>query len=67
MPVTLPFSMTGMSYICGGSPLAAQFPTNPIATYKFQMVTLEREEAIYTAVCRMARAVESNNLIPKMS
>ena len=38
--------MTGMSYICGESPLGAQLPTNPIATCKFQMVTFGREEAI---------------------
>ena len=38
--------MTGMLYICGESPHGAQLPTNPIATCKFQGVTLGREEAI---------------------
>ena len=35
-----------MSYICGESPPGAKSPTNPIATCKFQPVTVGREEAI---------------------
>ena len=40
------FGMTGMSYICGESPQGTQLPTNPVATCKFRVVTLGREEAI---------------------